>query len=117
MNMTDWTDFGVNSYSTQYQSTITGGYNVAQFYKDIILLGTPHTSSSLTLNSTYNTLEIGLSNLAFGINYNNGSAFNQSLINGSQDLTAILALDFRGLGLNNNSYYAFTDMLYLISNS
>ena len=91
MNMTDWTDFGVNSYSTQYQSTITGGYNVAQFYKDIILLGTPHTSSSLT--------------------------FNQSLINGSQDLTAILALDFRGLGLNNNSYYAFTDMLYLISNS
>jgi len=80
MNMTDWTDFNVVSYSNQYQSTITGGFNVAASYQNIVQLGTPHTSSPLTFNSTYNTLEIGLSNLAFGINYNNGSAFNQSIL-------------------------------------
>jgi hypothetical protein len=60
-------------------------------------------------------LEAGISNLAFGISYGNGTAFNQTLINDNQNLTAILALDFRGLGLNNVSYAAFSGMLQLIS--
>lgn len=62
-------------------------------------------------------MEAGISNLAFGISYGNGTAFNQTLINDNQNLTAILALDFRGLGLNNVSYVAFSGMLQLISNN
>jgi hypothetical protein len=69
------------------------------------------------LNGPYNTLEVGISNLAFGINYGNGTAFNQTLINNTKSLRAILALDFRGLGLNNNSYLAFSSMLQLAANN
>jgi hypothetical protein len=114
--MTDWTAF--NASGTPNTPTITGGFNLN--YSDIIALGTPHIYADVFSYGLYNILFASVQTFAFGINYQNGTSFYQSMyptstyVNG---VSAILALDFRGIGLARSLYLGFVDMLYQITNS
>lgn len=72
----------------------------------------------------YQTLETGLEGLSFGYFY--CLAYSEpcypqpsfsSLVENLSNLTAIIALDFPGLGLDESSYLIFSEILYKLTNN
>ncbi len=72
----------------------------------------------------YQTLETGLEGLGFGYFYCEAGLIScvlqtsfSSLVDNFSNLTAIVALDFPGIGLDESSYLTFSEILYKLTNN
>lgn len=124
MNLTNWDAFPYSLYNRTYKSEIASGPNAFRSFGFSVQFSNNNVTLNTSYNSNFSTLEIGINSLSFGRAYYTvgvgceiTASFQSLLPENIENQTAILALDFVGLGLNKYSYEAFSHMLATISNN
>ena len=71
MNLTNWDAFSYFNYNAA-NSSISSGPATTKNYTATINPSATHTTSNVTYNTDYSTIEIGIETLSFGIMNNTG---------------------------------------------